>query len=329
MKILCSIHLYPPKHNCGAEGMIHAINKYLVSQGHEVRVLLWQANHYKIDNVYVYEGIDVFPPEQFLTETLFRWADVVMTHLDYTQQTIGQCKVFKKPCVHLIHNYSVYDSIKNADRPQYIVYNSDYAKELLNYDHEGITVHPPVDYRAYDTHKDTFKNEYITLINLDGNKGGEILRQIAERMPDRKFLGVMGSYSEPASEGQHTKQPSNVTVVPNTPAIMQYYQQTRILIMPSKFESWGRTATEAMCSGIPVICNPTPGLKENCADAGIYVDRDDIDGWVNAIKKLDSEKTYKTWSEKAKKRSRELDPTKELKMLEEWIAAIPAKYRML
>lgn len=326
MKILCSIHLYPPVHNCGAEYYIHYLNKHLISKGHDVRVLLWQANHYRINSVYVHDAVDVFPPDHNMPETLFMWADVVMTHLDYTQQTIGLARIFKKPVVHLIHNYSVYDCIKFADRPQYIVYNSEAAKEKLNYDHEGIVIHPSCDWRIYDTNKETIGNKYITLINLDGNKGGAILKEIAKRMPHKKFLGVMGSYSEPASEGQHTDQPENVTVVPNTPAIMQYYEQTRVLIMPSKFESWGRTATEAMCSGIPVICNPTPGLKENCAYAGIYVDRDDINGWVKAIESLDNEKEYKKWSKKAKARSRELDPTKELKEFEAWIRTIPDKY---
>ena len=329
MKILCSIHLYPPKHNCGAEYMIHHINKHLISQGHEVRVLLWQANHYKINSVYVYEGVDVFPPERYVTEQLFNWADIVLTHLDYTEQTIQLGRVFKKPVVHLIHNYHQYASIINADRPQYIVYNSQAAKEKLNYQHDSVVIHPACDWRIYDTHKDPEKNECITLINLDHNKGGHILKQIAERMPHKKFIGVKGSYSEPMGIGQYTNQPGNVEIYDNSPNIKMVYDRTRVLIMPSEFESWGRTATEAMCSGIPVICNPTPGLKENCADAGIYVDRDDIDGWVKAIEKLDNKKEYIKASKKAKDRSRELDPTKELEALELWMREIKAKYNFL
>jgi glycosyltransferase involved in cell wall biosynthesis len=307
--------------------MLHHMNRYLISQGHEVRVLLWMSSHAKIDSVYVYDGVDVFPPDQYITETLFRWADVVVTHLDYTQQTIGLARVWKKPVVHLVHNYTSYGAIKMSDRPQYIVYNSEAAREVLNYDHDGIVVHPPCDWRVYDTNKDTEPNAFVTLINLDGNKGGKILREIAERMPDKKFLGVKGSYSEPWDEGQHTDQPPNVTIMENTPHIMRAYEQTRVLIMPSKFESWGRTATEAMCSGIPVICNPTAGLKENCGSAGIYIDRDDIDGWVKAIKRLDDVKEYRKWSKKAKDRSRELDPKKELEAFGAWVAEIPEKYK--
>lgn len=322
MKILCSIHLYPPKHNCGAEYMIHGINKYLISKGHEVRVLLWQANHYQISSMYCFDGVDVFPPDQYIVDKLFDWADFVFTHLDYTDQTIKRAAIMNKKVFHLIHNHTEYPSITHAERPQYILYNSEVAKNKLKYNHESMVLHPPVDWRFYDTGKDSQQNEFITLINLDGNKGGEILKQIALRMPERKFLGIKGSYSEPAHTGQIIDQPSNVCIEENTTNIKGVYERTRILIMPSEFESWGRTATEAMCSGIPVISSGTEGLRENCGNAGIYVDRNDIDGWVKAIKMLDDGRSYNKYKRLSKERSRELDPLNELNKLEEWLCSL-------
>lgn len=328
MNILCSIHLYPPKHNCGAEYMIHGINKYLISRGHSVKVLLWQANHYKIENNYAWEGVDVFPPQQNIVEILFDWADVVLTHLDFTQHTIHLASIYQKPLVHLIHNTHTYDCIVQADKKQYVVYNSEWAKTELGYHHKSMVMHPPCDWRVYDLGKDTQQNEFITLINIDQNKGGEILREIAKRMPEKKFLAVKGSYSHPAEIGQITDQPSNVTVVENTPNILPIYEHTRVLIMPSLYESWGRTATEAMCNGIPVISSGTPGLRENCGYAGIYVERDNIEAWVKAIKKLDDAKSYTKASVAARKRSRELDPMKELEDFNNWINAVRADYRV-
>lgn len=322
LKILCSIHLYPPEHNCGAEYMIHQTNKYLISKGHEVRVLLWQANHYKISSMYCFDGVDVFPPDQYIVDKLFDWSDIVFTHLDYTDQTIKRSAIMGKKVCHFIHNHTEYPSIVHAERPQYIVYNSDVAKNKLKYNHESIVLHPPVDWRFYDTGKDSQQNEFITLINLDGNKGGEILKQIALRMPDRKFLGIKGSYSEPANTGQIIDQPSNVCIEENTTNIKAVYERTRILIMPSKFESWGRTATEAMCSGIPVISSGTEGLRENCAGAGIYVDRDNINGWIEVIEMLDDGRKYKKYQRLSKERSRELDPINELNKLEEWLCSL-------
>lgn len=300
---------------------MHQTLKFLQSKGHEVRVILHQANKYKIDSVYTFDGVDVFPPTDYLTDRLFEWCDIVFTHLDYTQLSINLAHRHKKKCVHFIHNYSVYPSIEMANDKQYVVYNSNVAKKVIKYKHDNFILHPPVDFRYYDTQKDTQQNEYVTLINLDHNKGGHILREIALKMPNHRFLGVLGSYSSDKG-GQVVNQPNNVRVMGNTTDIKSVYAITRVLIMPSKFESWGRTATEAMCSGIPVISSGTEGLKENCGEAGIYVDREDIEGWVKAIKRLDKPENYKKASKLTKDRSRELDPINELNEFNNWLCTL-------
>ena len=141
-------------------------------------------------------------------------------------------------------------------------------------------------------------------------------------MPHKSFLGVLGSYDE-----QITQELPNVRYVPNSPNIKQWYAQTRILLMPSKYESWGRTATEALCSGIPVICTDTPGLKENCEKGGIFIkNRDNVKEWVEAITKLDDKKAYSWASRKAKGRSREFDTRKTLNEFESWFREMVNKY---
>jgi glycosyltransferase involved in cell wall biosynthesis len=103
------------------------------------------------------------------------------------------------------------------------------------------------------------------------------------------------------------------------------YSKTDILIMPSKYESWGRTATEAMASGIPVISTDTPGLRENVGESGIFCDRNNINEWVMAIRKLKGKKEYEEASAKAKKRALELRPDRKLEIFEEQICAIAKK----
>ena len=322
MNIVASIHLYPPDHNCGAEYMIHSMLKDLQSKGHHVRVLLHDANKYKIRNNYVFDGIDVFPPTPNVIEGLFRWGHAIFTHLDYTRWTIHTAKLYKKPVFHLIHNSHSYPEIIDAEKNQHIIYNSEWLKELLNYKFSNFILTPPVDYNYYDLGNEPEKSEYITLINLNENKGGKIFADIARAMPHKSFLGVLGSYDE-----QITQTLPNVTYVPNTPDIKQWYAKTRILLMPSKYESWGRTASEAMCSGIPVICTDTPGLKENCEKGGIFIkNRDNVKEWVEAITKLDDKKTYSWASRKAKARSRELDPRKTLDEFESWFRESVNKY---
>jgi glycosyltransferase involved in cell wall biosynthesis len=236
--------------------------------------------------------------------------------------------VFKKPCYFIVHNTHRYQCATDPSRPLNIIYNAEHARQTLEYPQPSIVLHPPVDYRKYDLGKNPIDNPYITLISLNENKGGHIFWEIARAMPDKQFLAIKGSYDE-----QIIQDLPNVRLMDNTPDILPVYQQTRVLIMPSEYESWGMTATEAMCNGIPVICTPTPGLKENCGTAGIYVGkppeivtekdkyyprvtgRENIDAWVKAIRKLDGKKYYLSKSEACRTRSRELDPTLEYEAL--------------
>jgi glycosyltransferase involved in cell wall biosynthesis len=88
--------------------------------------------------------------------------------------------------------------------------------------------------------------------------------------------------------------------------------------MPSTYESWGRTATEAMANGIPVICTETGGLAENCGNAGIYSERT-AEAYALEIEKLDNSKLYLRKSKESRIRSRELDPVTELALFNEWL----------
>lgn len=337
MRVLWAIHLYPPIHNCGSEAVAHAINRYLISKGHQVRVILMQAAMHNVKVPYTYEGVEVFGPPTQLDG--YGWADVIMTHLDFTQHAIQMAQICDKSVIHFVHNSHPYESVINAIKNNSVVYNSQWISDKLNYAHPSMVFLPPCDWRQYDVCEDPGKNEFITLINLDENKGGKILRKLAQAMPEKKFLAVRGSYSEPAQIGQVVDQPGNVTVVPNSPDILSIYRKTRILIMPSRYESWGRTATEAMCNGIPVICTPTPGLKENCGDAALYIpergeivrdkqngnvisddgDSYDVAPLVKYIKVLDKAAEYKKCSNKARDRSRDLDPQRKLANLEDFI----------
>lgn len=337
MRILWNIHLYPPGHNCGSEYYAHHINKYLISKGHQVRVVLQQANMHNVKVPYGIDGVDVFGPNGSTDQ--FLWGDIILTHLDFTAHAIQVGNILNKPVVNFIHNSHPYECIKGAQRNNFCVYNSNWIQKKLNYNWPSMVFTPPTDHRYYDLGKFPRENEYITLINLDENKGGFILRRIAEALPNKKFLAVKGSYSEPHYFGQAANFPPNVTVIPNTPNILEVYAKTRILLMLSRYESWGMTAAEAMCNGIPVICTPTEGLKENCADAGIYLpqreqpvrdnnnvitkdDRDtyDITYLVKQINKLDNDKKYyKVISDNCRRRSRELDPIDGLSKVESFL----------
>lgn len=294
MRILWSLHLYFPDHLCGSERYAHEVNKYLLSRGHEVRVVHHDASKYGIRLPYTYEGIEVHANTKHLDQ--YRWADVILTHLDYTRLTLEVARHAKKPIVFFSHNDIPYESVKSTLARCSVVYNSQWIADKQIYPHRSIVIPPPV----AEWNPTEGKRKYIALISLNENKGGKQLYEIARQMPDHHFLGVIGSYDPQFVQYDLP----NVRIINKTTDMQSVYDETKILIMPSKYESWGLTASEAMANGIPVICTPTPGLKENCGDAAIYVDRDDIKGWVKAIKKMNYEKQKAKSLERAKEANR-------------------------
>ena len=301
MKILWSIHLYFPRHGSGAESMARNINRYLVSQGHDVKVLLHQANQYKITQMYNFEGVDVFPPDDYIIDQLFNWADIVISHLDYNQWTVYKCQQYNKKFYHVVHNDIPYSSVTNSPIPVNVIYNSEWCAKSLNYNCNSIVFPPPLN----EWVKTTGENrQYVTLINLNQNKGSRYFYSLAKKMPYVKFLGVNGSY-----DSQHIENHGNVKIVSNTPDIREIYKISKIILVPSHYESWGMVAAEAMANGIPVIYNPTPGLLENVGDAGICINRKETERWGQTINRLLSDPVYyNEWSEKGLERSKQQFP---------------------
>lgn len=251
---------------------------------------------------------------------LFDWSDLVITQGNAISRAVNRGKPVAY-CVHNDYRVDTKESLYNI-KPEEIslmIFNSEWVKANASWGKDSIVVNPlvfPEEYR-------TTRGDRITLVNTSEMKGANTFFAIAKRMPERKFLGVRGWGKQVEEVLQ------NVTIIPPTDNIRDdVYSKTRVLLMPSQHinsgswvwtESWGRVGIEAMCSGIPVIAHPTPGTRESLSYAGIFVDRDDIDGWVRSIRRLDCLGGYRRQSELALKRASELDPIPQVDALAELI----------
>jgi glycosyltransferase involved in cell wall biosynthesis len=307
--------MWPPYHNSGAEFYAHHLAKYLQSQGHEIRVLI--RHNDRIPKQFTHEGIEVMQLPLGSIEGAFNWGDCFFTHLDQTRLTAIMGRKLNKHVFWMCHNTFPYEEPRLFPSTFHTIYNNEATAEKCGYTNKSFTLPPPVDFRHYAVTTKPESNEFITLVNLNENKGGKFLTELAKAMPHKRFLGVTGSYEE-----QYTKQPDNVEIWPQMSDIRPAYAQTRLLIVPSIYESWSMCATEAMCNGIPVIASPTFGLKLNVQDAGLYCEPRDLKAWVKAIEMMDDPKTYDKYSKKAKKRAKELDPLKVLPDFYQWFLSI-------
>jgi glycosyltransferase involved in cell wall biosynthesis len=66
----------------------------------------------------------------------------------------------------------------------------------------------------------------------------------------------------------------------------EVWSQTKVVLMPSEYESYGMVAAEACVNGIPVIAHPTKGLVECLDSAGLFIPRDDTDGYERTLRLL-------------------------------------------
>lgn len=327
MKICVLAHAYVDHgRNAGGETTLHDCLKYLAGRGAEVKVILDRKTTYKSPTVV--DGVLVIPYDEFDNGRFnveCRTADVVLSHLDCSERATFVAEACNVPMVHLVHNTFWQTEGYLSQGCNLAIYNTEWAAAHHNKSRTTtplaivsetptagqttavfnfrarkvsqwpfVVVHPPIDPDRYKT----TPGDHITLVNLWENKGPDVFYEMADAFPDQKFLGVKGGY---ADKDQDIRDRPNVTIVPNRNDFRDILRKTKIVLMPSKYESFGRVAIEAGASGIPTVASPTEGLREALGEDGYYASS--LADWESQISKLLTPAGYTRASKLAKLRS--------------------------
>lgn len=258
--------------------------KALIEEGHTVICYVTDCPEGKDMH---YEGVHLVPVRNVTMgmRSLRTWRpDVVLSHHQNSAMVNRYANQMRYKSVYLTHNDMDVNKIPLRMNPALVVHNSEWVKESLNQRYsiarDQMVVHPPLDCSRHSVDK---TGKALTLININEHKGGKIFIELAQRMSDLQFQAVVGGH------GIQVKMPHlrNLTVVPHTPDLKTVWSNTRLLLMPSVYESYGLVGIEAGCSGIPTLANRTPGLVESLGDSGQFVmERDNIDEWEVAIRAI-------------------------------------------
>lgn len=296
MRIVAVTPLYPPTSRVGSWLSTHELLRYLAHRGHDVHVAvqMGETRSYDLDGVHVHVGAHNI-------EQLVPTADVAVSHVGDRRRGHTAALAADVPSVRMVHGEA---TDADLDGAALVVFNSDASRAESAWAGPSVTCRPVV---WADQHRTT-PGDRVTLVNLSEPKGGQIFWQLAERLPDLRFLGVKGGYGT-----QVKPRARNIDIIGTQTDMREVWSRTRVLVMPSAAETWGRVGVEAMASGIPVVAHPTPGLRESLGGAGIFVDRDDLAGWVTQVRRLVTRPhMWRTASSYARRRSAELDPTEDL-----------------
>lgn len=271
MRVLAAVPLYPPDSLVGAWLATHRFLAHLAARGHHVDVMT-MANPrpatYELDGVRVGGDADL--------DMGIAVVDVVISHLGDNGKPAKLAAKWAKPLVRMVHGNepNAADRLTHHGAPALVVYNAHHLAAHIG--HPGIVVHPPT--RPIDA----TPGAAVTQINMSEPKGARTFWKLAAEHPHREFLAVIGGYGPQVLERHR-----HVEVAAPIPDVAQIYRRTRVMLIPSAYESWGMVGVEAASCGIPIIAHPSPGLLEALGDAPIYVDRDDAAGWSAALDDLD------------------------------------------
>jgi glycosyltransferase involved in cell wall biosynthesis len=229
------------------------------------------------------------------------------------------------------YNYDIFVLIHGPNqfrgyhpRCKLLIYNSDslMEEERKSVDKriDRMVLHPTInksDTRSVDGGKN---NKYISFVGSNSYnliKGSDLFVGLAKSYPDKHFLHVSkytpvdykkDSYFSmkipPVTPSEYCSLTindiPNLKIVDQTNDISSIYKDTRILVVPSLVESYGRVAVEASINGIPVICSDLPGLHDSTFDLSYYVkDYRNVAAFREAIDAVES--NYDYYQDKAKK----------------------------
>ncbi len=290
LRILVHVPTYPPTDVGGAEISMAAVVARFRDLGHHVQVLLQGPR--------VQGGANdvVADPSLAATLRLYRCCDVVFTQLEARNRAMYLAGLTGRPVVHFLRMGGASPSTMPGI-PDLLVFNAAWLMDTTPWPGARTVLHPPVDPEQYRVEP----GDCITLVNVSKAKGAELFFELARRMPDRPFLGVRGTWGH---EVIPAVVPDNVSIIGPLADMREVYGRTRLLVVPSRWESYGRVGLEGAISGIPTIASDLPGLREALGDSARYAPRDDADRWASEIAAFDDASVYDDYRSRALRRAR-------------------------
>lgn len=325
MTVAALSHGYPPLWNMGGEVSLH---RTLVAIKEEVYVLTNTDKDYDIDGIHVtqIDTPDVLNimanPGPIASQLEDLDARVVIAQNELSLPAVKAANKSGAISIINLHTPPQYgrllrEAVAEAD---YAIYNTK-TSAIQWGEPDALVLHPPI-----NPLPDNISNngDAYTMLSSLVNKGVTVVLELAAMYPDKRFIIVRSpaekTHGLPDLEKRVADLP-NVELHPRVAPeeVHKYLEQTRILLVPSRYETYGMSAIEAAGYGIPSIHVDTPHTREGIGEASILIPPLSVEAAAAGIDKIESD--YEAYSKKARERAEWLQnrQAEEMKQFAEFI----------
>lgn len=307
MSVVALSHGYPPLWNMGGEVSLH--RSMLAIRGDRY-VLTSTAEPYTFDGVNVRQidtpnVLDTLADPKPIADQLRELdARVVIGQNELSLPAVKAAKLTGAVSIVNVHTPPRFGGTIRVAMPlaDYAVYNTNTAAIQWG-EPNGFVLHPPISPLPNELYT---QGDAYTLLSSLTNKGVGVVLQLAKMYPTKRFI-IVRSPAEP-THGlpdivERVAELPNVELYPRVPPeeVWKYLQQTRILLVPSRYETYGMSAIEAAGYGIPSVHVDTPHTREGIGNAAVLVPPLDTQATANAINHIEC--NYESFSKGARERA--------------------------
>ncbi len=318
MSVVALSHGYPPLWNMGGEVALHRAMLAIRGDRH---VLTSTPEPYTFEGVNVQQintpnVLDIMSDPRPIADQLISLdARVVIGQNELSLPAVKAASLADAISIVNVHTPPRFGGTIKASMPlaDYAVYNT-YTSAVQWGEPDAMVLHPPIS----PLPSNTFGNgDAYTLLSSLVNKGVEVVLELAKMYPDKRFI-IVRSPAEPthglADIEERAAQLPNVELHPRVPPeeVHKYLAQTRILLAPSRYETYGMSAIEAAGYGIPCVHVDTPHVREGIGDAAVLIPPLDTVQAAWAIQMI--EDNYSVYSAHARARAEWLQVRQTMEM---------------
>jgi glycosyltransferase involved in cell wall biosynthesis len=198
-------------------------------------------------------------------------------------------KGFRKIIANAVLKYLRKWDLKTAQRPDYLIANSNYIAEKLKriYNRESTVIYPPVDVEKFSCveNKDDY---YFVASRLVPYKRIDLIVEAFAQMPDKRLI-IAGTGPELAKLKSNFLVNVEFIGYQDENSLKELMQKAKAFVFTAE-EDFGIVVVEAMACGTPVIALNKGGTAETVIDGktGILFDHQNVEDIKNAVRRFES-----------------------------------------